>query len=48
MLKTTNFNIEDIKDWVILDSGATSQFLVTDAPATGISGAMNPILKASV
>ena len=37
MLKTITFNLEDIKDWAILDSGATSQFLVTDASATGIS-----------
>ena len=43
MLKTINFNLEDIKDWAILDSGATSHFLVTDASATGISVATNPI-----
>ena len=24
MLKTINFNLEDIKDWTLLDSGATS------------------------
>ena len=43
ILKTINFNLEDIKDWAILDSGATSHFLVTDASATGISVATNPI-----
>ena len=32
MLKTVNFNLEDIKQWAILDSGATSHFLITDAP----------------
>ena len=43
MLKTINFNLQDIKDWAILDSGATRHFLVTDASATGISVATNPI-----
>ena len=43
MLKTINSNLEDIKDWAILDSGVTSHFLVTDASATGISVATNPI-----
>ena len=31
LLKTINFNIEDIKQWAILDSGATSNFLLSDA-----------------
>ena len=43
MLKTINFNLEEVKDWTVLDSGATSHFLVTDASATGISVATNPI-----
>ena len=43
MLKTINFNLEDIKDWDILDSGAKTHFLVIDASATGISLAANPI-----
>ena len=43
MLKKINFNLEDIKNWSILDSGATSHFLVTDASATGISVATNPV-----
>ena len=43
MLKTIDFNCNDIRDWEILDSGATRHFLVTDATATGISVATNPI-----
>ena len=31
LLKTIDFTIEDIKNWAILDSGATSNFLITDA-----------------
>ena len=43
MLKKINFNLADIKNWAILDSGATSHFLVTDASATGVSVATNPV-----
>ena len=43
ILKRINFNRQDIKYCVIFDSGATSHFLVTDASATGISVATNPI-----
>ena len=32
LLRTINFDIEDIREWAILDSGATSHFLVVDAP----------------
>ena len=31
LLKTIDFNLEDIKQWAILDSGATSIFLLSDA-----------------
>ena len=31
LLKTIDFSIEDIKNWAILDSGATSNFFITDA-----------------
>ena len=31
LLKIINFNLEDIKQWKILDSGATSNFLLSDA-----------------
>jgi hypothetical protein len=43
ILKKINFNLDDIKNWAILDSGATSHFLVTDASATGVSVATNPV-----
>ena len=43
MLKTINFNLEDITDWAKLNSGATRHFLVTDASATGIPIATNHI-----
>ena len=32
LLKTINFILEDIKQWAILDSSATSNFLLSDAP----------------
>ena len=35
--------MKSIKDWVILDSGATSHFLVTTAPITNITPANNPL-----
>ena len=43
MLKKINFNLEDIKDCTIVDAGATSHFLVTDASSKGMSVATNPI-----
>ena len=43
ILKTINFNLEDIKYWAILDLEATIHFLVTDASARGISVATDPI-----
>ncbi len=36
LLKTINVDAATIKRWAILDSGATSHFLTTDAPATNI------------
>ena len=35
--------MENIKEWAILDSGATSHFLVTGAPTSGMTIATNPI-----
>ena len=32
LLATVDFNISDIRKWAVLDSGATGNFLVTDAP----------------
>ena len=43
LLRTVNFDLQDIKDWAILDSGATSHFLVTDAPVINIRPASNPL-----
>ena len=43
LLRTINFDLEDIKNWAILDSGATSHFLVVDAPADDVTVATNPI-----
>ena len=36
ILRTFDFNLKDITNWEILDSGATSHFLVTDASAAGV------------
>ena len=35
--------MKSIKDWSILDSGATSHFMVTDTPITNITRASNPV-----
>ena len=43
LLRTVNFDIENIKEWAILDLGATSHFLVVDAPVDDIMKADNPI-----
>ena len=43
LLKTVDIDIENIKEWVILDSGATSHFLVVDAPVDDVTTADNPI-----
>ena len=42
LLRIVDFAQDNIKDWVILDSGATSNFLVTEAPVADIVSAMNP------
>ena len=43
ILKIINFKPEDIENLAILDVGATSHFLVTDASEIGLSVAINPI-----
>ena len=43
ILSTFDINMKSIKDWAILDSGATSHFLVTTAPITNITPASNPL-----
>ena len=43
LLKTVDIDMENIKEWAILDSGATSHFLVVDAPVDDVMRADNPI-----
>ena len=43
LLATIDINSKNIKEWAILDSGATSNFLVSDAPVTNIRPASNPL-----
>jgi hypothetical protein len=43
LLKTIDFELEDIKNWAILDSGATSHFLLSTAPATNIRPTQMPL-----
>ena len=43
LLRTINFDLEDIKEWAILDSGATSHFLVMDAPVDEVKRTNKPI-----
>jgi hypothetical protein len=44
LLKTINVDAATIKRWAILDSGATSHLLTTDAPATNIILAAVPLI----
>jgi hypothetical protein len=44
LLKTINAYAKTIKRWAILDSGATSHFLMTDAPAFNIMLITTPII----
>ena len=43
LLATINFNLEDIRNWAILDSGATSHFLIPDAPTINVRPATHPL-----
>ena len=43
LLETVSLDMSNIKDWAILDSGATSHFLVTAAPATDVTSTKNPL-----
>ena len=43
LLPTVDFNQVDLKYWIIIDSGATSNFLVTEAPVVDIVPALNPL-----
>ena len=44
LLKTVDFKLEDLKNWAILDSGATSHFLITNAPVIDIIPATTPMV----
>ena len=44
LLKTIHFNLEDIKQLAILDSGAISNFLLSDAPMDDERQTLNPII----
>ena len=43
-LSTVDINIKNIREWTILDSGASSNFLVVGAPVTNKKVAVTPIL----
>jgi len=43
LLQTVDIKVEDLKNLAILDSGATSHFLVPDAPAIDILLASHPL-----
>jgi hypothetical protein len=44
LLKTISTNADTIKQWAILNSGTTSHFLMTNAPATNIVPTTKPII----
>ncbi len=44
LLKTISTDAKTIKEWAILDPSATSQFLITAAPATNIIPAIVPLV----
>ena len=43
ILSTVDINMKSIKDWVIIDSGATIHLPVTTAPITNITPASIPL-----
>jgi hypothetical protein len=44
LLQTVNIDMTPIKAWAILDSGATSNFLTTNAPVTNVQPANKPLV----
>ncbi len=44
LLQTVTTNANTINHWAILDSGATSHFLTTTAPASNVQQTMTPII----
>ena len=43
LLATVDINMQNVHKWAILDSGATSHFLVIAAPTTDFQEAKNPL-----
>ena len=43
LLATIDFSVSDIRKWAVLDSGATGNFLVTDAPLNDRTEAHEPL-----
>ena len=43
LLKTVNVNMENVRQWAIFDSGATSNFPMTDAHILSVTPVINPI-----
>ena len=43
LLATVDINMKNVHEWAILDSGATSHFLVIAAPTTDLQEAKNPL-----
>ena len=44
LISTVDINMENIKEWAILDSGATIHFLVTAASKSNVQLAINPLI----
>ena len=45
ILATVDINMTNIKEWAILDPGATtSHFVVLEAPMTNVQPAINPLM----
>jgi len=43
LLKTVDIDMNNIQQWAIIDSGATSNFIMTDAPVVNIKPAIQPL-----
>ena len=43
MISTINLNQHNVHEWAILDSSATSHFILTTAPTTNKQAALNPL-----
>ncbi len=43
LLSTMDINMQNIKDWAILDSNETSHFLIKEAPAINVQPTLMPL-----